>query len=58
MFEKIRRFLTYNCGTEKLLEKLAGCDVEVLDEHSAIVTGYQCQMDIMFDDFKWGIVLN
>ena len=55
MFEKIKRFVTFDFGSEKLLEKLAGCDVEILDDYTALVTGYQSQMDI-YSDLNWGVV--
>ena len=56
MFEIIRRYVTFDFGTEKLLRMLSGCKVEVIDDHTAIVEGYQCQMDI-YSNLNWGVVV-
>lgn len=57
MLGMIKRFVTFDFGTEKLLEKIAGSmKVEVIDDRTAIVEGYQAQMDI-YSELKWGMAI-
>lgn len=55
MFGIIKKIVTFDLGQERLLEKLAGSmKVEMIDDHTAIVEGYQAQFDI-FPELKWGL---